>query len=181
MKIDWRPVSLENSLIRLIPIVEADFDVLFEVASDPLIWEQHPLKDRYKKEVFQIYFDGILNDGYAFLIIEKATNTIIGSTSYYNYNPIDSSITIGYTFLARHYWGKAYNKSSKKLLIDYAFQFVDKVYFYIGEKNIRSQIAILRNGAKKVDEVYLNGNGDPILHYVYLIEKEDWGSTSVMK
>jgi RimJ/RimL family protein N-acetyltransferase len=180
MIINWSPNNLEDSLIRLFPIVEADFDILFEIASDPMIWEQHPVKDRYKKEVFQTYFDGVLNNGYAFLIIEKATNKVIGSTSYYNYNPNDSSITIGYTFLARHYWGKAYNRSSKKLLIDYAFQFVDKVYFYIGGENIRSQLATSKIGAKKVGEVDLDYNGIPMRHYEYLIEKEDWGSTLVL-
>ena len=52
MIINLQPV-LENEIIRLQPLQQDDFERLYAVASDPLIWEQHPNKDRYKREVFQ--------------------------------------------------------------------------------------------------------------------------------
>lgn len=174
--INWRPSHLQDDLIKLQPITPADFDALFAVASDPLIWEQHPTKDRYKKEVFQKFFDGAIEGNTAFLMIDKATGKIIGSTRYYDFKPENNSIAIGYTFLATAYWGGRYNKSSKKLLLDYAFQFVDKVYFHIGSTNTRSQMATMRIGAEKVAEVDFDYYGKKLLHFEYLIQKQDWAS-----
>jgi RimJ/RimL family protein N-acetyltransferase len=176
ISINWRPTHLENDLIKLRPITPDDFEVLFEVASDPLIWEQHPTKDRYKREVFQKFFDGAIEGNTAFLIIDKATNKIIGSTRYYDFKPENSSIAIGYTFLAKAFWGGEYNPSGKKLLLDYAFQYVDKVYFHIGSTNTRSQIAIGKIGAVKVAEVDFDYYGTKLLHFEYVIHKSDWVS-----
>ncbi|WP_018343619.1 GNAT family N-acetyltransferase [Cytophaga aurantiaca] len=172
--LNWQPTHLENDLVKLVPLRESDVDNLFEVAADPLIWEQHPTKDRYKKEVFQLFFDGAIASKAAFLIIDKATDKLIGSTRYYDYKPEQSSIAVGYTFLNRSYWGTAYNKTSKKILLDYAFQYVDQVYFHIGANNIRSQKAILTIGATKVTEVDFDYYGQKVLHYEYVILKKDW-------
>jgi len=172
--VDWQPYNLEDSIVKLVPLAASDFENLFAVASDPLIWEQHPAKDRYKKDVFQLYFDGAVSSGSAFLITDKLTGQVIGSTRYYDYKPEKSGIAIGFTFLARQYWGGLYNKSAKKLLLDYAFQFVDNVYFHIGPDNIRSQRAILKIGAVKINEVEIENNGQKSLHYEYLVQKQDW-------
>jgi len=172
--INWQPENLEDNLIKLIPLTKLDFDRIFAVAADPLIWEQHPTKDRYKKEVFQLFFDSAVASGTAFLMADKLSDKIIGSTRYYDYKPDNSSIAIGFTFLAREYWGGLYNKSSKTLLLDYAFQFVDKVYFHIGATNLRSQLGTIKIGATKVNEFEKDSNGEKQLHYEYLVQKEDW-------
>lgn len=173
-EINWSPDYLEDILIKLLPLKESDFDRLYEVASDPKIWEQHPNYDRYKREVFKEYFDGAIKEGTAFLIMESSSEKVIGCTRYYNYNPEESSIAIGFTFLTKEYWGGKFNRSSKKLLIDYAFQFVDRIYFHIGSENIRSQIATENIRAKKVREINYDSNGKKSLHFEYMIEKKDW-------
>lgn len=172
--INWQPNTLEDDIVKVVPLVENDFDILYELASDPLIWEQHHTFDRYKKEVFQVYFNGAIAGRSAFKIVDKSSNATIGSTRYYDYKPENPSIAIGYTFLARKYWGKLYNKTSKKLLIDYAFQFVDKVYFYIGATNIRSQKAITKIGATKVREITDEQNGKLLCSFEYVIEKYNY-------
>ena len=148
--INWQPANLQDNNVKLQPLIISDFESLFKVAADPLIWEQHPAKDRYKKDVFHLYFDGAIAGGTAFLIIDIAAEKIIGCTRYYDYKPNESSIVIGFTFLSRDCWGGLYNKSAKRLLIEYAFKFVDKVYFNIGATNLRSQVAITKIGAVKV-------------------------------
>src|SRR5215212_7131768 len=106
--INWQPDNLEDNIVKLKPLSESDFEDLFEVASDPLIWEQHPSKDRYKREVFQTYFDGAISSKTAFLILDKSCDKIIGCTRYYDCKPENSSIAIGFTFLSRQYWGGLY-------------------------------------------------------------------------
>lgn len=172
--LNWQPDNLEDNIVKLKPLNESDFENLFEVASDPLIWEQHPSKDRYKREVFQSYFDGAIASKAAFLILDKSSNKIIGCTRYYDFKPGNSSVAIGFTFLSRQYWGGLYNKSSKRLLLDYAFQYVDKVYFHIGADNLRSQLATMKIGATKINEIEIDTNGESQLHYEYVIQKQDW-------
>jgi N-acetyltransferase len=165
-------LKLENKKVDLIPLQESDFEDMFLVASDPKIWEQHPNKDRWKKEIFRIFFDGALMSKGAFKIVSKETQNIIGSTRFYDFDVADNSIFIGYTFYATAYWGKGINALVKKTMLDYIFQFISKVYFHIGAKNIRSQIAIQRIGATKISEqdvAYFCE--EPRLNFVYCIEK----------
>ena len=169
---DLQPIRLKNELIQLIPLQETDFEELYAVASDPLVWEQHPNKLRYQHEVFQNYFEGAMLSKGAFLIRDTKTNEVVGSSRYYDYNESDNSILIGYTFIGRKFWGNGYNKALKKIMLDYAFEQVNKVYFHIGAFNLRSQKAIEKIGAVKVDEFEVEYYGeDAKLNFVYLIQK----------
>lgn len=164
--------TLENDFVQLIPLQNTDFEQLFAVASDPKIWEQHPNKDRYKREVFENFFQCAMESGGAFKIIEKNTGEIAGSTRFYDYNAEDNSIFIGYTFYATKFWGSKLNPQVKKLMLDYIFQFVDKVNFHVGKDNIRSQKAMEKLGANKVDEVNVAYFGEPEkLNVVFEIHK----------
>src|SRR5437016_4138274 len=119
--------TLTGDLIELRPLREFDFEALYEAASDPLIWEMHPHSDRYKREVFQQYFDSAIESHGAFLIIDRKTNEVIGSSRYLDYDPVGRIVEIGWTFLARAYWGGVYNRELKKLMTDHAFQWVDAI------------------------------------------------------
>jgi RimJ/RimL family protein N-acetyltransferase len=169
--LNLQPAILENDLIKLIPLEENHFEALYKAASDPLIWEQHPIKDRYTKEVFKPFFDAGINSKGAFLILDKTTNETIGTTRFYDYKPEESSIAIGYTFIGRKFWGGNYNKSTKKLLTDYAFQNVNSILFHVGAENIRSQKAVLKLGATKINEMNFPHNEIGILHYEYELKK----------
>lgn len=166
-----QPDFLEDEITKLIPLQESHFEELYKIASDPLIWEQHPMKDRYKKEVFQSFFEAAINSKGSFLILDKQTSEIMGTTRYYDYNAEKSSIGIGYTFIARKFWGGPYNNSTKKLLIDYAFQHVDSILFHIGTENFRSQKAVLKLGAKKINTLVFTHNGVSLPHFEYELKK----------
>src|SRR5213594_1086498 len=148
MPFDLQP-NLKGELIELRPLRPEDWDDLFTVASDPLIWEQHPDSDRYKKDVFKVFFREALESGGAFVVIDRKSQQIIGSTRFYGYDPEKSEIEIGWTFLAREYWGGRYNREMKQLLLTHAFKFVENVVFLVGEKNFRSQKAMEKIGAIK--------------------------------
>ncbi len=173
MNFDLQPQHLQNTHIKLIPLQETDFDILYEVASDPLVWEQHPNKLRYQKEIFQNFFEGAMQSKGAFLIREAATNEVMGSSRFYDYDAQHHSVLIGYTFIGRKFWGGGYNKALKTLMLDYAFEYVDKVYFHIGALNYRSQKAIEKIGAVKIDEFEVEYFGeDSKLNYIYQINKK---------
>lgn len=174
MNINIQP-TLENENVILHPLQDKDFDDLYAVASDPKIWEQHPNKDRCKIEVFKVFFDGAMQSKGAFKIVNKASGNVMGSTRFYDHNQEENSISIGYTFYGREYWGKGFNHSVKSLMLDYIFQFVSKVHFHIGAENIRSQIAIGRLGTTKIDEQEIAYFGEQAkLNYIYCLTKEEW-------
>jgi RimJ/RimL family protein N-acetyltransferase len=174
MNFSIQPV-LENDFILLLPLQAEDFEDLYAVASDPNIWVQHPNKDRWRKEVFQVFFEGAMQSKGAFKIIDKTTGEIAGSTRIYDYNDSDRCILIGYTFFATKYWGTRMNHAVKKMMLDYLFQYVDQVHFHIGAENLRSQISITRLGARKTDEVEVAYYGEPVKrNFVYSICKEEW-------
>ena len=164
--------TLENGNVKLVPLNPNDFEELFSVASDQKIWEQHPNKDRYQREVFEKFFQGAIESKGAFKIMDKSSNEVAGSTRFYDYNQDDNTIFIGYTFYATKFWGSKLNPQVKKLMLDYIFQFVDKVNFHVGKDNIRSQKAMEKLGAKKVDEVNVAYFGEPEkLNVVFEIDK----------
>jgi RimJ/RimL family protein N-acetyltransferase len=142
---DLQP-TLKGNLLELRSMRQEDFDDLYAVASDPLIWEQHPAKDRYKKEVFTNFFREGLDSGGALVAIDPRDRKIIGSSRFHGYDPARSEIEIGWTFLARSHWGGSYNREMKHLMLKHAFQFVESVIFLVGPQNLRSQRAMEKIG-----------------------------------
>jgi tRNA-Thr(GGU) m(6)t(6)A37 methyltransferase TsaA len=142
---DLRPV-LEGDLVRLRPLAAEDFPVLYAVASDPLIWEQHPARDRHQKEVFREFFREALESRGAFAVLDAKTGEMIGSTRFHGYDSEKSEIEIGWTFLARSRWGGAHNREMKRLLLRHAFRFVERVVFLVGPDNRRSRRAVEKIG-----------------------------------
>jgi RimJ/RimL family protein N-acetyltransferase len=168
------PQQLKNETVKLVSLKEEDFEALYKVASDPLIWEQHPNKNRYKREVFQNFFEGAVKSKGAYLIYDNATGELIGCTRFYDHKAEETVVAIGYTFFARSHWGGKYNPAVKRLMIEYAFSHVDSVLFHVGAQNIRSQKAIERLGATKIAEQEIAYYGEDCkLNFIYEINKKD--------
>jgi len=176
MNFNLQPV-LENEWVQLRPLRHEDFETLYQCASDPLIWEQHPVPDRYQRPVFEKFFAGAMESGGAFLVINRATGEAIGTSRYYDIDAGKKSVAIGFTFLVRACWGTTYNRAMKQLMLDHAFQFANYVIFHIGPQNIRSQAAILKLGARKLAEEEIVNYGSPFPdHYVYMMAKDTWSA-----
>jgi N-acetyltransferase len=142
--------TLMSEILELRPLRTDDFDELYAVASDPLIWEQHPNSDRYQPDVFRKFFADAMESGGALIAIDPKLERIIGSSRFYCYDRLRSEIEIGWTFLARSHWGGVYNREMKRLMLSHAFQFVDNVIFMVGSTNLRSQRAVEKIGGVRV-------------------------------
>jgi N-acetyltransferase len=148
MPFDLQPV-LKGQLLELRPLRLEDFHDLYAVASDPFIWEQHPVRDRYKVEVFEGFFREALESGGALITIDRKNGGVIGSSRFHGYDIERSEIEIGWTFLARSCWGGTYNREMKWLMLRHAFQFVNRVVFLVGPQNLRSQRAVEKIGGTR--------------------------------
>jgi RimJ/RimL family protein N-acetyltransferase len=174
MPFDLQP-TLENPWIRLRPLLPTDFEQLYAAAADPLIWEQHPNRNRYQRDVFENYFKGAIESGGALLIFDNQTGQVLGSSRYYDLDESTRSIAIGYTFIARSHWGRGYNGHLKTLMLDHAFCFVDTVVFHIGASNTRSRIAMQKLGGTLIGETAIAYYGEPSNpNVIYLIKRADW-------
>src|SRR5712692_10962974 len=138
MSFELQPI-LKGELLELRPLRAEDFHDLYAVAADPLIWEQHPIKDRYKEEVFKEFFREALETGGALIAIDSEDGQVIGSSRFHGYDKEKSEIEIGWTFLARSHWGGIYNREMKRLMLQHAFRFVNGVIFLVGPQNVLSQ------------------------------------------
>ena len=170
-----RQPTLEDELVRLRPLEEADSEPLYEVAQDPLIWEQHP-SDRYQRAVFDDFFQAAIDSKGALLVLDKASGQAIGS-SRFERAAVDSAVEIGWSFLARACWGGAYNRAVRKLMIDHAFTSVEDVVFHIDLQNIRSQKAVEKLGGKRItDPKHAHLTKQNPNYGTYRINKQAWKS-----
>ena len=169
---------LKGQLLELRPLRPDDFDALFAVAADPLIWEQHPHWNRYQEAVFRRFFRDALASGGALIAIDSKSGRVIGSSRYDGYDKDKSEVEIGWTFLARAYWGGIYNGEMKRLMLEHAFKSVHNVIFVIGTHNFRSQKAIEKIGGVRAGAT-LDATG--VDCFVYRITARDWESGKPVK
>lgn len=178
--LDRQPV-LEDERLLLRPLRESDWDALFAVASDPLIWQQHPAHDRWREPVFRAFFADALAGGGALVAIDKGTGAVIGSSRFQGFDEGRKqggigSVEIGWTFLARSHWGGIFNHAMKRLMLAHALASVAECRFLVGESNTRSRRALERIGATLTDacEERIMAGGAVIPHLTYVITAEDF-------
>lgn len=156
MAFDPQPL-LRGDRLTVRPLRAEDFDALYAVARDRVIWEQHPESDRHRLEVFRRFFEDALDSGGALTVIAH-DGEVIGCSRFDGYDEHRSEVEIGWTFLARSQWGGAANRELKSLMLGHAFRFVDRVVFLVGPDNLRSQHALEKVGACRAG-TRLNGAG----------------------
>ncbi len=142
-----RQPILVGERLTLRPLHASDFEPLYAIAADPLIWAQHPDPNRYKRDVFLKFFEqGLASQG-SLIATDNQTDQLIGTSRFVDFNLGQRSVEIGYTFLARGHWGQGYNEEMKALMLRHAFNFVDTVIFKVGSCNKRSILALEKIGA----------------------------------
>ena len=142
--------TLVGERLEVRPLHADDEDSLYAAGADPLIWEQHPVPDRYVEANFRAYFAELLASGGALAVVDRASGDVIGVSRYHGYDEAQSEVEIGWTFLARAYWGGTYNAELKRLMLDHAFRFVRSVVFLVHPDNVRSWRAVEKLGAQRI-------------------------------
>ena len=178
MSLDRQP-SLTGQLVALRPLRASDWEGLFAVACDPLVWEQHPLHERWQEKVFRPYFEYLLDGGGTLVVIDLASGAICGSSTFSNYRPDGAGLVeIGSTFLGRDYWGTGYNREMKRLMLRHALAHVGVVEFLIGEHNMRSRKAMEKIGGILTERTHVAElpGGRTALHLIYEIDRENFAS-----
>ncbi len=173
---DRQPV-LDGERLVLRPLLEDDWGALFAVASDREIWAVHPSHDRWQEPVFREFFDDALAKGGALAIVDKSTGAVIGSSRFQfcDREEEDGALEIGWSFIARSYWGKGYNSEFKRLMLEHAFRHVDRVVFRVGADNVIWRKARATSGGRLTGTTYFEDRaGRPVEHVVFEITRESF-------
>ena len=174
MTFDLQP-TLVGPTLRLRPLEPADWEPLYAVAADPLIWALHPARDRHREPVFRRLFEESVACAGALAVLERSSDAIIGSSRYSFDFTEPGEVEIGWTFLARDFWGGSANREMKRLMLRHAFRFVDRAMFRIGEENLRSRRAMEKIGGKLTGRTQLAMVADrEVIHVVYTIDRADF-------
>jgi RimJ/RimL family protein N-acetyltransferase len=180
---DWRQPTLEGERLLLRPLVAGDWDALYAVASDPLIWAVHPAHDRWREPVFAEYFANALKYRGAVAVIDKtirgsgASGTIVGSSRWQGLDAARAVVEIGWTFLARSHWGGTYNRELKALMLAHALAHVERVEFRVGETNGRSRAAMTKIGGRLTDRIEtVEMAGTQVRHVIFEITRESFAN-----
>ena len=172
MSFDPQPYLADRYLI-VRPLQEEDWQSLFCAAADPLVWEHHPAHDRWQEEVFRRYFEEALACGTTVAAVDRQLGTAIGMSRFDRTSAAPGEVEIGWTFLARAYWGGETNRALKRLMIGHALQSFDRVIFRIGEDNLRSRRAIEKIGAQLTDRTDMaEVGGRTVRHLVYAMDAD---------
>lgn len=151
---DRQPV-LDGERLWLRPLRRGDWQALWAIAQDREIWAMHPAHDRWQEPVFREFFDDALAQGGALVVVDKASGALIGSSRFQNHDPAgEGQVEIGWSFLDRPYWGLGYNAEFKKLMLEHAFHFVERVVFSVGFDNRISRRAMANIGGQLTGEVH---------------------------
>jgi RimJ/RimL family protein N-acetyltransferase len=163
--IDLQP-HLVGELTDISPTRASDWEELYAVASDPVIWAIHPARNRHEEKEFREYFDTGMASGGALTIRDRTTGKMIGASRYHGWDPVLREVEIGWTFLATACWGGRYNREVKWLMLGHAFTFADTVVFWVGETNLRSRRAMEKIGGALRPGMFERSHGEMSFPYV---------------
>jgi RimJ/RimL family protein N-acetyltransferase len=149
------PVTLDGLVVRLEPLKLSHLDALCAVGLDPELWK-YTLSTVQTRADMRSYLEAALEareqgSALPFVIIERAANTVVGSTRYMNIDQHNRKLEIGNTGAARRWQRTAVNTEAKFLLLRHAFEVLGcvRVEFKTDVLNRQSRAALHRIGAKE--------------------------------
>lgn len=148
------PVELLGDLVAIEPLgLEHAEGILAAADCDEVFaWLPYPRPgdlDAARAWIDAALADRDLHRRFPFAVLARQSGTVIGSTSYWDFDAANAHVEIGSTWLGSSSWRSGANAEAKLLLLRHAFEGLDleRVSFRTDIKNDRSQGAIERLGA----------------------------------
>jgi len=148
-----KPITLETSLIKLVPMSLEYLDDYCLAGNYPQVWQHMPVNRCKDSDVAQTWMQEAINEmsqglQLAFVTIDKNTDKVIGSTRLFRYNKTDKTIELGHTFITPEFQRSYVNSHAKYLMLKHAFEHLKmaRVEICTNENNEQSRNAIARIG-----------------------------------
>jgi N-acetyltransferase len=148
-----QPVTLAGHNVRLEPLLLGHTPALARVGLYPELWRLQPApimtEDDMRRYVQAALDDQLNGSGLPFVIVDTATDQVIGSTRYMDIALQHHRVEIGATWLTPSHQRSSANTEAKLLLLSHAFESLDikRVVFKTEALNEQSRRALLRIGA----------------------------------
>lgn len=175
--------ALENEVVLLKPLEKQDVAGILAAGSYPEIWSHMSITIKNEKDVHNFVDKALhgetLNKEFPFVIVDKKSGEIIGSTRFMDIDVQHQRLEIGFTWLTPAYWRTTVNTNCKYLLLSYCFEVLglQRVQIKTDHANTRSQKAIERIGAVKegiLRNHMIRKDGTARHTVMYSVIKEDW-------
>ncbi|MFF2797369.1 GNAT family N-acetyltransferase [Lysinibacillus xylanilyticus] len=176
-------IALENQVVLLKPLEQEDTQELLEAGSYPEIWP-HMSTTVEKMVDVNNFVDKALEKKhekteFPFVIVDKKSGKIIGSTRFMDIDETHKRLEIGSTWITPAFWRTAINTNCKYLLLQYCFEVLNlqRVQIKTDHENLRSQKAIERLGATKEGVLrnhMLRKDGTTRHTVMYSITPQEW-------
>lgn len=170
MNSEKRNALRHNDQISIYSLVAADHDALWDIAADPLLWHQHPAKERNTKNGFRAFFEDSMSKRISVVCKLNESGETIGISSYYELDEAEGHVSIGFTFISRALWGTGINAQFKQLMIAHAKETwnVNRILLHVAEGNQRSEKAIKKLGATRTPTLRESTyNGSTVTSFEY--------------
>ncbi|CAH1057486.1 hypothetical protein PAECIP111894_03644 [Paenibacillus pseudetheri] len=176
---------LEGNTVKLVPMDESHVEGLARVLRNPNIWEftwRKITSDEQVQDLITTAFANQNNESQIpFVIIEKATGQIVGTTRIMHPDLVHLHAEIGCTWISPEYWRTSVNTEAKSLLLHYCFEELKliRVEFTVVKTNLRSQRAVERLGAVKegiLRQHRIRSDGSIHDNVVFSILDKEWPS-----
>lgn len=165
---------LKGTTLLVSPLQESDREPLYEMAQDPTLWEQHPDRYRYRRDRYEVFFDGAMASGGALIARRHDTGQVVAASRYYEWNSYAQEVAIGYTVIRKSHWGDGTNTELKHLMLNHAFTWANAVWFHVAADNYRSRRAVEKLGAENAFEGEKEMAGIAVPYVYYRIVRELW-------
>jgi len=180
-------IILENDRVKLSPLQKEHIADLKEYSiSEPTLWQYSLVNAAGEKNMIK-YIDLAISkrakkDSYAFVVFDKKTQKIAGSTRFYDYKKTHSTVQLGYTWYGKSFWGTGLNTNCKFLMLSYTYEVLnlERVEFRADNNNARSIAAMKKLGCTQEGILRSNcaaGNGARRDSIILSILKEEWESS----
>ncbi|MEO1486131.1 MAG: GNAT family protein [Bacteroidota bacterium] len=176
-------IRLENERVLLLPFEDARHQELKDIIFNNEIWKFMGMFIQTEAD-FYAYIKNTLADKqkgicYPFLIIDKTSGKVAGSSRYGYLNIPSEKCEIGWTWYGKAFQGTGLNKACKYELLNFGFEQIGfrRIQFSADEENVRSQRAIEKLGAQKEGVFrnnYVDSEGQSRNDVYYSILQEDW-------
>ena len=149
------PVTLNGRGITLEPLALSHESGLRAAAADGELWKLRvtsvPEPEQTRKYIEDALAMREAGNRFAFAVVEEATGTVLGCSSYHDIVPAVRRVEIGWTWYAKRCQRTQVNSVAKLLLMTHAFETLgcQVVGWRTDNFNFASQAAIERLGAKK--------------------------------
>ncbi|GEM74479.1 GNAT family N-acetyltransferase [Vibrio sagamiensis] len=148
-------IQLESEDFKLIPMQREHASKLISAASDGQLWDlwftSVPNKDSIQSYIDIALEQKLYGTGLPFVVIDKRTECIVGSTRFCSADLKNKRVEIGYTWYSKQYQRSSCNTTCKKLMLEYAFEQLGAIAVELRTNwhNHPSRAAIARLGAKQ--------------------------------